>query len=77
MGVRPGRLPVVCRVESNIDIVVTCITCASRLVTTGPCIAPRPLPPPPGQANGTPMPTLLYGYGSYGICIEPEFSGKL
>jgi protease II len=36
-----------------------------------------PLAPFPGQANGTPMPTLLYGYGSYGICIEPEFSGKL
>jgi len=30
----------------------------------------------PKQADGSyaPMPTLLYGYGSYGACIDPEFS---
>lgn len=26
------------------------------------------------QAAGAPMPMLLDGYGSYGICCEPDFS---
>jgi hypothetical protein len=48
-----------------------------RTAPLAPFPGPLPLAPFPGQADGTPMPTLLYGYGSYGICIEPEFSGKL